>query len=89
MKSAKLDVRLHRCIVVSCDSVLMGNGGGPATIRPFGLDLEHLDDEVDEDEVDVAASDDPHNAANMDDDDDDSDSLDEAWSCPTAPPKLW
>ena len=50
MKSAKLDVRLHRCIVVSCDSVLMGNGGGPATIRPFGLDLEHLDDEVDDDE---------------------------------------
>ena len=44
-----------------------------------------------EDEIDVAAAKgDPHNAANMDDDDEiEDDSLDEAWSCPTAPPKLW
>jgi hypothetical protein len=67
--------------------------------NPAGND-QYADTE--EDEIDVAAANvsadnltadkgDPHNAANMDDDDDEfeDDSLDEAWSCPTAPPKLW
>ena len=29
----------------------MGNGGGAATVRPFGLDLPQLDDEVDDHDV--------------------------------------
>jgi len=59
--------------------------------NPAGND-QYVGAYFEEDEIDVAAAkDDPHNAANWDDDDDEieDDSLDEAWSCPTAPPKLW
>lgn len=57
--------------------------------NPAGND-QYVGAYFEEDEVDVAAAKgDPHNAANMDDDEIEDDSLDEAWSCPTAPPKLW
>jgi hypothetical protein len=57
--------------------------------NPAGND-QYVGAYFEKDEVDVAAADDdPHNAAHMDDDDIEDDSLDEAWSCPTAPPKLW
>jgi hypothetical protein len=53
-----LEVVLDRCIVVGCDSVLMGHGGGAATVRPFGLDLPRLDDDVDAHDV-------PHGFASL------------------------
>ncbi len=58
--------------------------------NPAGDD-QYVGAYFEEDAVDVAAAgdDDPHNAANMDDDEIQDDSLEEAWSCPTAPPKLW
>ena len=58
--------------------------------NPAGND-QYVGAYFEEGEIDVAAAKgDPHNAANMDDDDEfEDDSLDEAWSCPTAPPKLW
>jgi hypothetical protein len=49
-EQSKHQVRLNRCIIVACDSVLMGRGGGDATVRPFGLDLPYLDDEPENEE---------------------------------------
>jgi hypothetical protein len=42
------NVQLNQCIIVGCDSVLMGNNGGPGIVRPFGIDLPRLDDEEEE-----------------------------------------
>ena len=47
----QLGISLHRCILINCDSVLMGAGGGGATLRPFGLDLPRLEDEESAEEV--------------------------------------
>ena len=52
-EQSKHQVCLNRCIIVACDSVLMGRGGGAATVRPFGLDLPHLNDEPENEENEV------------------------------------
>ncbi len=59
--------------------------------NPTGND-QYVDAYFEEDAEKIAAEeaqDEADDAANMDDDDEEGDSLEEAWSCPTAPPKLW
>lgn len=55
--------------------------------NPTGND-QYVGAYFEEDEVDVAAAA-ADGDADADDGDIEDDSLDEAWSCPTAPPKLW